>query len=174
MPGSRLNDPTPGELRGDPGGGDSERKAEPSPPNFTPTVLDTVGSVGKAEQLGRDHGRKKSSRSTLTSLENSGLPSVVVRRLQGSPHSVCDVGQEGNMGRAPDAAKLVEDFTRMSRQGRGGFFSPRTVPDTKSCTFCNLGCHCIRPSCRGQGMFSTLSVFLKSKNLYICSSQVSF
>ena len=39
MPGSRLNDPTPGELRGDPGGGDSE----PSAPNFTPTVLDTVG-----------------------------------------------------------------------------------------------------------------------------------
>ena len=47
MPGSRLNDPTPGELRGDPGGGDSERKAEPSPPNFTPTVLDTVGRVVK-------------------------------------------------------------------------------------------------------------------------------
>ena len=72
MPGSRLSDPTPGELRGDPGGGDSERKAEPSAPNFTPTVADTVGSVGKSEQLGRNHGRKKSSRSTLTSLENSG------------------------------------------------------------------------------------------------------
>ena len=81
MPGSHLNDPTPGELRGDPGGGDSERKAEPSPPNFTPTVLDTVGSVGKAVLLGHNHGRKKSSRSTLTSLENSGLPSVVVQGL---------------------------------------------------------------------------------------------
>ena len=119
MPGSRLNDPTPGELRGDPGGGDSERKAEPSPPNFTPTVLDTVGSVGKAEQLGRDHGRKKSSRSTLTSLENSGLPSVVVRRLRGL--------------------------------GRGGFFSPPAVRKTPGCVFCQNGCLCIGPSCRGHG-----------------------
>ena len=49
--------------------------------NFTPTVLDTVGSVGKAEQLGRIHGRKKSSRSTPTTLEISGLPSVVVQGL---------------------------------------------------------------------------------------------
>ena len=151
MPGSRLNDPTPGELRGDPGGGDSERKAEPSAPNFTPTVLDTVGSVGKAEQLGRDHGRKKSSRSILTSLENSGLPSVVVRGLRGSPHSVCDVGQDGNMGRAPDAAKLVEDFTRFSRQGRGAFFSPPAVKKTPGCVFCQNGCLCIGPSCRGNG-----------------------
>ena len=175
MPGSRLNDPTPGELRGDPGGGDSEREAEPSAPNLTPTVLDTVGSVVKAEQLGRNHGRKKSSRATLTTLEIFGLPSVVVR---GSPHSVCDVGQDGNKGHAPDAAmgrapdadmghapdaalalKLVGDFTRLSRQGRGGFFSPQTVPETQSCTFCALGCHCIGPSCRGNGMYSTLIVF---------------
>ena len=126
---------------------------------MTPTVLDTVGSVGKAELLGRNHGRKKSSRSTLTSLENSGLPSVVVQGLRGSPYSVCDVGQDGNkghapdavMGRAPDAAlKLVKDFTRLSHQGRGGFCSPQTVPETQSCTFCALGCHCIGPSCRGQ------------------------
>ena len=174
MPGSRLEDPTPGELRGAPGGGDSEREAEPSAPNFTPTVIDTVGSVGKAELLGRNHGRKKSSRSTLTTLENSGLPSVVVRRLRGSPHSVCDVGQDGNMGRAPyaegrapdaeghapDAAyKLVEDFTRLSRQGRGGFFSPDYLPETQGCTFCASGCHCIGPSCRGHCMYPTLIVF---------------
>ena len=76
MPGSRLSDPTPGELRGDPGGGDSERKAEPSAPNFTPTVADTVGSVGKSEQLGRNHGRKKSSRSTLTSLAMANASAV--------------------------------------------------------------------------------------------------
>ena len=153
MPGSRLEDPTPGELRGAPGGGDSERKAEPSAPNFTPTVIDTVGSVGKAEQLGRNTGRKKSSRSTLTTLENSGLPSVVVQGLRGSPYSVCDVGQDGNKGHAPYAAsKLVEDFTRFSRQGRGGFFSPATVPETQGCTFCALGCLCIGPSCRGRGM----------------------
>ena len=94
MPGSCLDDPISGSLRGDPGSGDSERKAEPSAPNFTPTVIDTVGSVGKAEQLGRNHGRKKSSRSTPTTLEISGLPSVVVQGLRGSPHSVCDVGQD--------------------------------------------------------------------------------
>ena len=122
MPGSRLNDPTPGELRGDPGLGDSKREAEPSAPNLTPTVLDTVGSVGMAEQLGRNQGRKKSSSSTLTSLENSGLPLVVVQGLRGSP-CVCDVGQDGNKGHAPDAAlKLVVDFTRLSCQGQGGFF----------------------------------------------------
>ena len=145
---------------------------------MTPTVLDTVGSVGKAVLLGHNHGRKKSSRSTLTSLENSGLPSVVVQGLRGSPYSVCDVGQDGNKGHAPDAAmgrapdadmghapdaalalKLVGDFTRLSRQGRGGFFSPQTVPETQSCTFCALGCHCIGPSCRGNGMYSTLIVF---------------
>ena len=73
---------------GDPGGGDSEREAESSALNLTPTVLDTVGSVGKAVLLGHNHGRKKSSRSTLTSLENSGLPSVVVQGLRGSPYSV--------------------------------------------------------------------------------------
>ena len=104
MPGSCLDDPISGSLRGDPGIGDSERKAEPSAPNFTPTVIDTVGSVGKAEQLGRIHGRKKSSRSTPTTLEISGLPSVVVQGLRGSSHSVRDVGQDGNKGHAPDAA----------------------------------------------------------------------
>ena len=31
MPGSRQNDLTPGELRGDQGGGDIKREAEPSP-----------------------------------------------------------------------------------------------------------------------------------------------
>ena len=87
MPGSCLDDPISGSLRGDPGSGDSKRKAEPSAPNFTPTVIDTVGSVGKAEQLGRIHGRKKSSRSTPTTLEISGLPSVVVQGLRGSSHS---------------------------------------------------------------------------------------
>ena len=129
MPGSCLDDPISGSLRGDPGIGDSERKAEPSAPNFTPTVIDTVGSVGKAEQLGRNHGRKKSSRSTPTTLEISGLPSVVVQGLRGSSHSVCDVGQDGNKGHAPDAAmEVVEEFTRLSRQGRGGFFLPKNLP----------------------------------------------
>ena len=98
MPGSCLDDPISRSLRGDLGSGDSKRKAEPSAPNFTPTVIDAGGSVGKAEQLGRNHGRKKSSRSTLTSLEISGLPSVEVQRLRGSPHSVCDVGQDGDKG----------------------------------------------------------------------------
>ena len=157
MPGSCLDDPISRSLRGDLGSGDSERKAEPSAPNFTPTVIDAGGSVGKAEQLGRNHGRKKSSRATLTTLEIFGLPSVVVRGLRGSPHSVCDVGQDGNKGHAPDAAlKVVEDFTRLARQGRGGFFSPQTLPETKSCSFCNLGCYCIGPSCRGNGMYYVL------------------
>ena len=157
MPGSCLDDPISGSLRGDPGIGDSERKAEPSAPNFTPTVIDTVGSVGKAEQLGRIHGRKKSSRSTPTTLEISGLPSVVVQGLRGSSHSVCDVGQDGNKGHAPDGAlKVVEDFTRLSRQGKGGFFSPQTLSEIKSCSFCNLGCYCIGPSCRGRGMYYVL------------------
>ena len=119
MPGSCLDDPISRSLiRGDLGSGDSERKAEPSAPNFTPTVIDAGGSVGKAEQLGRNHGRKKSSSATLTTLEIFGLPSVVVRGLRGSPHSVCDVGQDGNKGHAPDRAlKVVEDFTRLSRKG---------------------------------------------------------
>ena len=37
MPGSRQNDLTPGELRGDQGGGDIKREAEPSAPNLIPT-----------------------------------------------------------------------------------------------------------------------------------------
>lgn len=37
MPGSHLNDLTPEELRGDQGGGDSKREAEPSAPNLIPT-----------------------------------------------------------------------------------------------------------------------------------------
>ena len=158
MPGSCLDDPISRSLiRGDLGSGDSERKAEPSAPNFTPTVIDAGGSVGKAEQLGRNHGRKKSSRATLTTLEIFGLPSAVVRGLRGYPHSVCDVGQDGNKGHAPDRAlKVVEDFTRLSRQGKGGFFSPQTLSEIKSCSFCNLGCYCIGPSCRGHGMYYIL------------------
>ena len=86
---------------------------------------------------------------------------------------MCDVGQDGNKGHAPDAArghapdaawghapdaalKVVEDYTRLSRQGRGGFFSPQSLPETKSCSFCNLGCYCIGPSCRGRGMYYVL------------------
>ena len=111
MPGSCLDDPISGSLRGDPGSGDSERKAEPSAPNFTPTVIDTVGSVGKAEQLGRNHGRKKSSRSTPTTLEISGLPSVVVQGLRGSSHSVCDVGQDGIQSQHKGTVRETKNVT---------------------------------------------------------------
>ena len=38
-------------------------------------------------------------------LEISGLPLVVVQGLRGSSHSVCDVGQDGNKGHAPDTAR---------------------------------------------------------------------
>ena len=91
------------------------------------------------------------------------IPPKLNRKLSRIP-DYKKIGESDGSERVQRAMELVDQFNRLSRQKRGGFYDSENLPSTGTCHFCELECLCFGPSClRKKGIIIKIleSIILK-------------